>query len=215
MGTEILLAAAFSGGVLAFLGKRPQKEGLKSSSFAVLAGGLFLAALTLRLSLGYYGESFQSDLDTFKAWAYALERTGLPEIYHRGDLYLDYPPGYLYILLLTEKLRMALNIPFDAPLYTLLLKLPSLLADLLCAGGLLWVGKRKLGEKTALLVCAAYLFCPVILINSALWGQVDSFCTAILFCSVLLLYREWYLPSALLYGVSIACKPQMLSLIHI
>ena len=145
MGTEILLAAAFSGGVLAFLGKRPQKEGLKSSSFAVLAGGLFLAALTLRLSLGYYGESFQSDLDTFKAWAYALERTGLPEIYHRGDLYLDYPPGYLYILLLTEKLRMALNIPFDAPLYTLLLKLPSLLADLLCAGGLLWVGKRKLG----------------------------------------------------------------------
>lgn len=210
MGTEILLAAAFSGGVLAFLGKRPQKEGLKSSSFAVLAGGLFLAALTLRLSLGYYGESFQSDLDTFKAWAYALERTGLPEIYHRGDLYLDYPPGYLYILLLTEKLRMALNIPFDAPLYTLLLKLPSLLADLLCAGGLLWVGKRKLGEKTALLVCAAYLFCPVILINSALWGQVDSFCTAILFCSVLLLYREWYLPSALLYGVSIACKPQML-----
>ncbi|WP_369298467.1 phospholipid carrier-dependent glycosyltransferase [uncultured Neglectibacter sp.] len=210
MGVEILLMTVFAGALLLFVGKRPKSERLGSVSFAVWAGALLLAAFSLRLYLGYYGKSFTSDMDTFKAWAYALNRTDLKEIYGRGDMYLDYPPGYLYVLLTLDNLRSLFHIPFDAPVYDLMLKLPSIFADMACGGVLLWAGKRKIGEKTALLVTAAYLFCPVILINSAGWGQVDSFCTAILLCSVLLLYREWYVPSALLYGLSIACKPQML-----
>ena len=210
MGKEILVMTAFAAGVLFFAGKRPKSEGISAGSFPLWAAALFLAAFSLRLYMVRWGDSFSSDMDTFKAWAYALNQTGLKEIYGRGDLYLDYPPGYLYILLMAEKLRILLKIPFDAPVYDLMLKLPSLLADMACGGVLLWAGKRKLGEKTALLVSGLYLFCPVILLNSARWGQVDSFCTAILLSSVLLLYREWYVPSALLYGLSIACKPQML-----
>lgn len=210
MGKELLIMTAFSGAVLFLLGRRPREERLPRFSFALWASLLFLAGFTLRLAVGYYGESFTSDMDTFKAWAYALNKSGFSDIYRRGDLYLDYPPGYLYVLLTIEKLREALGIPFDAPVYTLMHKLPSLLTDLACAGVLLWAGKRKLGEKTALLLAGAYLFCPVVFANSAQWGQVDSFCTAILLASVLLLWREWYVPSAFLYGLSIACKPQML-----
>lgn len=210
MGAEIIITALFGGTVLFLAGRSFEKKELKPSFFAVWAGLLLLSALALRLLWGYFSQGFTSDIDTFKAWAYALDRTGLSQIYGRSDLFLDYPPGYLYILLLSEKLRRLLDIPFDAASYTLLLKLPSLLADLICGALLLWLGKRKLGEKPALLLSAAYLFCPVALVNSARWGQVDSFCTAILFCSVLLLYKEWYVPSALLYGLSIACKPQML-----
>ncbi|MCH5353975.1 MAG: glycosyltransferase family 39 protein [Acutalibacter sp.] len=210
MGTEILVMTAFVGGMLFFAGKRPEHEKISAGFFPLWAAALFLAAFSLRLYMVRWGDSFSSDLDTFKAWGYALNQTGLKEIYNRGDLYLDYPPGYLYILLLMEKLRVLLNISFDAPVYDLMLKLPSLLADMACGGVLLWAGKRKLGEKTALLISGCYLFCPVILMNSAQWGQVDSFCTAILLSSVLLLYGEWYLSSALLYGLSIACKPQML-----
>lgn len=210
MGAELLIAGLFGGCILYLSGRKLRKDSLRPPFFAVGAGLLLLSGLTLRLLLGYYSQGFTTDMDTFKAWAYALNRTGLSQIYSREDIFLDYPPGYLYILLILEKLRCLLGIPFDAPAYTLMLKLPSIFADLCCAGGLLWLGKRKLGERPALMVSAAYLFCPVVLINSAQWGQVDSFTTAILFCSVLLLYREWYVPSALLYGLSIACKPQML-----
>ena len=210
MSTEILLTVVFAAGVLFFAGKRPKNEGISAGFFPLWAAALFLAAFFLRLYLVRYSDSFTSDMDTFKAWGYALNQTGLKNIYGREDLYLDYPPGYLYVLLMAEKLRVLLNIPFDAPAYNLLLKLPSLLADMACGGVLLWAGKHKLGEKTALLISGLYLFCPVILLNSAQWGQVDSFCTAILLSSVLLLYHEWYVPSALLYGLSIACKPQML-----
>ena len=210
MGTEILVMTAFAGGMLFFAGKRPKNENLSTGFFPLWAAALFLAAFSLRLYMVRWGDSFSSDLDTFKAWGYALSQTGLRDIYGREDLYLDYPPGYLYVLLIAERLRVLLDISFDAPVYDLILKLPSLLADLFCGGVLLWAGKRKLGEKTALLISGCYLFCPVILMNSAQWGQVDSFCTAILLSSVLLLYGEWYIPSALLYGLSIACKPQML-----
>lgn len=210
MGTEIVIMAAFSAAVLLLLWRRPGNERFSQPVFALYAGLLLLAALTLRILLGYYSEPFSTDMDTFKAWAYALGKPDPFSVYRRGEMYLDYPPGYLYILMVTEKLRSALHIPFDAPAYVFMIKLPSLIADMLCGGVLLWAGKRKLGEKSALLISGAYLFCPVILINSAHWGQVDSFCTAILLASVLLLYREWYVPSAILYGLSITCKPQML-----
>ena len=59
----------------------------------------------------------------------------------------------------------------------------------------------------------AYLFCPAVFLNSAQWGQADSFCTAILLGSLLLLCQERYIPSAVLYGLSIACKPQMFYLL--
>ncbi len=208
MAAEILIAAGF--GVIVLLLSNKSLPGRGFRSFPLWAGLLFFCGLSLRLLLGACSQGFASDLDTFKAWGYALNRTRLSEIYRQEDLFLDYPPGYLYILLFLEKLRMLLGIPLESSLYTLLLKLPSILTDLLCAGGLLWLGKKKLGESPALLLCALYLFCPVVLVNSAQWGQVDSFCTAILFGSVLLLYREWYIPSALLYGLSVACKPQML-----
>ena len=213
---EILLSLAFFGLVCWAVTRAdgwldPQgQERLSPRALGLAAGGLFLAAFLVRVVISVRSSGFTPDMDTFKAWGYALVRTPLQEIYHQEDYFLDYPPGYLYILMLQERLRGALDLGFDSPAYTLLLKLPSLLADLACAGVLLWVGRRKLGDRSALLVAGLYLFCPVVLANSAQWGQVDSFTTALLLVSLCLLHREWYIPSALVYGVSIACKPQML-----
>ena len=207
MAAEILLAALFCMAALFFSFKRPARGGVRL--FFLWAGILLLAGLTLRLLVGLYAEGFDSDLYNFKSWGFSLCRVPLREIY-KQDTFLDYPPGYLYVLMILEKLRGVLDLQFDGDLYTLVIKLPSILTDLLSAGVLLWLGKKKLGERGALLLAAGYLFCPVVLLNSAQWGQVDSFCTAILLCSALLLYQEWYAPSAILYGFSIACKPQML-----
>lgn len=209
MGAEILLSGVFCGAVLTLAGRRPQTSRLGEKPFALWALLLFLGAFILRLYLGCTSEGFSTDLDTFKSWGNLLNDVGFSQVYNQG-VYLDYPPGYLYVLSFLDRLRRGLGLSFSSPTYTLLLKLPSLLADMLCAGALLWLGKRKLGEKEALLLSGAYLLCPVVLVNSAQWGQVDSVTTAILLGSVLLLYRERYVPSALLYGLSIACKPQML-----
>lgn len=209
MGAEILLAAAFGGAVLFVSGRRLREADGRADRFALWAALLFLAALALRLYLGYTSEGFSTDMDTFKSWARITNEVGFSQIY-RQSIFLDYPPGYLYVLDLLEKARLLLGIPSTSEAFTLVMKLPSILADLACAGVLLYAGKRRLGEKNGLFLAGAYLFCPAVFINSAQWGQADSFCTAILLASVLLLYRESYLPSAILYGAAIACKPQML-----
>lgn len=208
MGAGAIGAGVFGGAVLLLAGRKFSRDSLEKRGFALWAFLLFLGALSLRLYLGYSSEGFTTDLDTFKSWANLANSVGFGQIYHE-DIFLDYPPGYLYVLVFLEKLRLLLRLPMESQAYSLLIKMPSILADLLCGGAVLLLAQRKLGEKSALLLSGAYLFCPAVFLNSAQWGQADSFCTAILLGSLLLLCQERYIPSAVLYGLSIACKPQM------
>lgn len=208
MGAGAIGAGVFGGAVLLLAGRKISWDSLEKRGFALWASLLFLGALSLRLYLGYSSEGFTTDLDTFKSWANLANSVGFGQIYHE-DIFLDYPPGYLYVLVFLEKLRLLLGLPMESQAYSLLIKMPSILADLFCGGAVLLLAQRKLGEKSALLLSGAYLFCPAVFLNSAQWGQADSFCTAILLGSLLLLYQERYIPSAVLYGLSIACKPQM------
>ena len=209
MGVGALTAGVLGGGVFLLAGRKFSREHLSRTTFVLWASLLFGAALALRLWLGYSSQGFTTDTDTFKSWASLANQVGFSELYEQ-DVFLDYPPGYLYVLALLDRIRMLLGLSVESQAYTLLIKLPSLLADLYCAWVLLVVARRKRGEKTALFLSGVYLFCPAVLLNSAQWGQADSFCTAIVLTSLLLLYKERYLPAALLYGLSIACKPQML-----
>ena len=208
MGAGAIGAGVFGGAVLLLAGRKFSRDSLEKRGFALWASLLFLGALSLRLYLGYSSEGFTTDLDTFKSWANLANSVGFGQIYHE-DIFLDYPPGYLYVLVFLEKLRLLLGLPMESQAYSLLIKMPSILADLFCGGAVLLLAQRKLGEKSALLLSGAYLFCPAVFLNSAQWGQADSFCTAILLGSLLLLCQERYIPSAVLYGLSIACKPQM------
>ncbi len=208
MGAGAIGAGVFGGAALLLAGRKFSRDSLEKRGFALWASLLFLGALSLRLYLGYSSEGFTTDLDTFKSWANLANSVGFGQIYHE-DIFLDYPPGYLYVLVFLEKLRRLLGLPMESQAYSLLIKMPSILADLFCGGAVLLLAQRKLGEKSALLLSGAYLFCPAVFLNSAQWGQADSFCTAILLGSLLLLCQERYIPSAVLYGLSIACKPQM------
>lgn len=209
MASSVLLITLYCGGVFLLAKNRFRETGMGKGMFPTCAGLLFLLGLTLRIYLGLTSEGFSVDVDTFKSWARITNEVGFSRIY-RQDIFLDYPPGYLYVLTLLEKLRLALGLDAASAAFTLVIKLPSICADLCCAGVLLYLGKHRLGEKPALFLSGAYLFCPAVFLNSSQWGQADSFCTVILLASVLLLYKEWYLPSAVLYGAAVICKPQML-----
>ncbi len=209
MGIEILLSVS-TAAVFLYWGARRWKGG-RLDRFALWAGLLFSGAFLLRLVLGCTTQGYQTDIDAFKSWGRVLNEVGFQRMYRQGeDFFLDYPPGYLYVLGGLDRLRLLLGLPESSRAYTLLMKLPSIFSDLLCAWVLLYLGRPRLGGRAALFLSGAYLFCPAILVNSTQWGQVDSFCTAILLGSVLLLYKEKYAPSGALYGLSVICKPQML-----
>src|SRR5699024_1678095 len=130
---------------------------------------LFGGALVLRLVLGAASTGYETDVNTFKAWAGLVDSLGMNQIYY-SDVFLDYPPGYLYILWFLEKLRQLLGLDAAGSGFTLLIKLPSILADLACGWLLYRLTEKKAGSYLGALAAGLYLFCPAVLINSTIWG---------------------------------------------
>ena len=209
MQFHMLLAFAVATTTVCLAKIQYKRQALSGKQFWTLSAVILLAGLVLRVFIGYFGKGFETDLALFKAWAYETNEHGFGGIYN-SDVYLDYPPGYLYVLVFLEKLRLLFGIPAESQLFTLMIKLPSMLGDIFCSFVLLFFAKKRLPQLQAVFVMAAYLFCPAVIINSARWGQVDSFCLSFLLVSILLLWRKRYIGAALLFGIAIILKPQML-----
>jgi len=165
--------------------------------------------LILRFILGYNINGFEADISCFKAWAAYTHDYGFNNMYYR-DFFLDYPPGYLYVLYIIEAFRRLFGVDQYAQSYTLMIKLAPILSDIACAAALWVLARKKLGEKSALLIAFAYLFCPAVIVNSSVWGQADSFCALLLLCTLLLLWYNHTPLAAFVYGFGILSKPQML-----
>ena len=216
MTLQILLSAAFLCAVLWLSFRVPVSEpdarprrALSGLAPVPVFCAVLAVGLVLRLLLGYNINGFDADISCFKAWAAYTHEYGFNEMYY-SDFFIDYPPGYLYMLYLTEFFRRLFFIPQYAQVSTLLIKMVPILSDIGCAA-ILWVlARKKLGEPSALFVSAAYLFCPAVILNSAVWGQADSFCALLLLLTLLLLWYNHTPAAALLYGVGILSKPQML-----
>ena len=167
-----------------------EKKGfVKNNKFTLALILTFSTAFFLRLWLGFNTEGFVTDLNTFKAWGSNMTELGAINIYNRGT-FVDYPPGYLYILGFLDRIRRFFEIELYSIEYTFMIKLPSILSDMACSFIIYFIGKKKVGEINSLIAAALYLFCPAVLINSAVWGQADSFTALILLISVIFLYNE-------------------------
>lgn len=171
---------------------------------------LFASALSLRLAAAQRKDlGFDADLSCFVAWAERMYETG-PGGFYSPDVFADYPPGYMYVLGVIGWLRSALRISWYSPLHLTLLKLPSILCDLACGRLLYREAAKKYSQAQTLSVCAVYLFNPVIFLNSAVWGQVDSVFTLVLLLLCLSLVKGRLFPAFLAFCTGILLKPQML-----
>ncbi len=170
---------------------------------------LFLAAFVLRIILASNASGFGADISCFSAWSERMVQTGPGQFYEEG-YFSDYPPLYLYILWLIGWIRSLLSLKILSPAYLALLKLPSILADLGIGYLIYRIGRKHLGMLSGTALASIYLFQPVVLLNSCLWGQIDSLFTFLLLLVCILLEREKHFPAFLVYGLGILLKPQML-----
>ena len=160
MTIQILLSAAFLAAVLwlgfrvpAAEGGAPQRRPLFGLPAAPVFCTVLAAALVLRLILGYSINGFDADIACFKAWGYYTHEVGFSGMYY-SDFFLDYPPGYLYLLYLTEFFRRLFFIPDYAQGATLLVKIVPILSDIGTAAIVWAFARKKLGENGALFVSA-------------------------------------------------------------
>lgn len=191
-----------------FLGKETMARA-KTKTYQIITFFLFFSALALRLAASARPEGFGADLACFAAWSERMNAVGASGFYS-PDVFTDYPPGYMYVLGWIGKLRPALGIPYYSALHLVLLKLPAMICDLACGWLLYREAAGKHSKSQALFLCSAYLFHPVILLNSALWGQVDSIFTLALLLMCLSLVKGRLFPASLSFCAGILLKPQML-----
>ena len=173
---------------------------------AVVAIALVLAfGLALRFIIAYSllpGSGFITDVNSFRAWAGDLASGGLDGFYDRT--WVDYTPGYMYVLWLVGTVGAALGGIGD------LIKLPPILADVVI-GWLVWSMARELGarQSVGLLAAGLVVLNPVSWFDSAVWGQVDSFGVVFLLLALRELWRDRPERAAVLTVVAAIIKPQL------
>ncbi len=152
--------------------KKPPSNLASKNSAIVILFCIFGIGLILRLLLTPY-LSYRQDVYTYIYWSESLLKNG-PKLFF-VDNWVDYLPGYPYLLWVLAWIKSYLGISAE-PQLMLLYKIPAIIADIFTAiiiYKLLRFAKQTIAKAS--LATAAYLFSPAVFSNSALWGQTDSF----------------------------------------
>lgn len=198
IGFSVLFFAGFLA-LTIFLWKR--KIRIKKQTMKILMLTLAVIGLCARLAIAPW-LSGHMDLTLFQNWAQSAA-SGFMHFYQNSSA--DYPPLYVYVLYAIGK---AVTLPGLSGGYTLLLKLPSILADVITAWLIYRLAKKKGHEQLGLAAAAFYVFNPAIWMDSVIWGQVDSFFTLILLLALTRLIDRKYFLSTALFAAAVMMKPQ-------
>lgn len=169
---------------------------------------LLLSGLLIRLIFANF-PGFHVDTDTFFAWSLRVVDVGFANFYS-PNVWTNYTPGMIYVFYF---LGMIKNIfPLNGDQFYLLLKIPSIIADLVLS---YFVYKQLLktnSKKIAFYGLAFCLFNPVLIFNSAIWGAFDGLMTLFLFLTIYYLDQKKLITSSVYFGISILLKPQAIAI---
>ena len=147
---------------------------------------------------------FGSDLGTFQAWSRDLAANGPWNFYDKGS-FVDWTPGYLYILWLFGLFDRVLD--FSSGQFEYLLKLPPIAADL-ASVYLLYLLLE--GQKPTVRLGAALLYAlhPALLLVGPVWAQVDSVLAFFLLFTIYNIIKGRLVFASVVYVVGFLTKPQ-------
>ncbi len=153
---------------------------------------LVFAGLRLIIAAFEYGHGF--DLYTFEAWSLIIKERGVAAVIPLSDVlppylgvrpYYPYPPIIMYTLS-----TLSATLPLEslsAMLFSFVVKIPLILVDLLIGLVAFVVVRKTSGSKMALFALTLSL---VNMLDSALWGQFDSFLVLFMIIAVWLISRQ-------------------------
>ncbi|MBF0318191.1 MAG: glycosyltransferase family 39 protein [Nitrospirae bacterium] len=166
-----------------------------------------MAAFALRSVLAVSIEGHPIDIGTFKAWAVHSGTVGLSRFYS-GEVFADYPPGYVYVFYLIGKIKSALSLSDASKSFLYLVKLPSIITDIAAAHIVFLMSRRHFPVMAAAVLALAYAFNPAVIVNSAVWGQVDSVFSLFILVFILLISTGRITAGAVVFALSVLIKPQ-------
>lgn len=155
----------------------------------------------------YFGN--KTDMNCFISWGDMVFKDGIAQFYHL-DSFTDYPPGYMYVLYVIGAIRHVLGVAWNSTISVLLTKMPAILCDLGTGYLVYRIAKKYFKNNGAAIIAACYLFCPAVIMDSAVWGQTDAVFTLGIALMCYLVTEKKLIPSYFVFAVSILIKPQSL-----
>ncbi len=178
-------------------------------SWTGIAWLLFFAMLIkLIISVVYVG--FDTDMNCFFQWARMAANDGLSNFY-KSDTFHDYPPGYIYVLYVVGIFIKAFNVTsYTTAMGIILVKFPAILCDVIAGYYIYKIARRKFSERTSLICTLLYVLNPVVVLDSSVWGQVDSVYTLFVLMMCYYIVENKYLIAIISFAIGVLMKPQTL-----
>ena len=171
---------------------------------------ILLIAAVLELFLAYTQDGFSIDLEFIHNWGVRMHEVGFSRFYG-PEVQMPYPPGYLYVVFVLQWVINLLQIT-DISIIYFIYKIPPIFCDL-CSGVILYklALERQMTKKKATVLAALYMFNPAVVINSAVWGQVDSCFTLFILLMCLFLSKKKFGMACLMFGIGMMVKQQTMA----
>jgi Gpi18-like mannosyltransferase len=192
--------------VLGGIGLFVLEKKVPKSAIGIFVGSLGIG-IVVRIWSAIHFSPFSYDFQTFYAWAEGLYQASFAEFY-RSQSFVDYPPGYMYVLYLVALAHHFFGFDQGSVGSAVLLKAPAMFADVAIASLFVWIGNENGKRGLGSVVAALYLLNPVSILNSAIWGQVDSVFSLLMLLAVWQLQKKAYSVAGICYALAILIKPQ-------
>ncbi len=200
---SVLLRAGFYFSVLAlfayFAFNNREKFSFK------LACIIIAISVLVRLAASVMYVGFKVDINCFSVWGRHMANVG-PLHFYSEDYFCDYPPLYMLVVGLLSAIFSGISLSNGIGL--MILKLPAVLCDALAALLILKEAKKHTDEHTASVLAIVYAVLPTAILNSAIWGQVDSVLVLFMLLTFALIDNDKFGMSVITYFVGLLFKPQ-------
>ena len=208
MLTTILLSAIYCAVCVLIYFYADKKDCLNCRLNKAAVAAVLLAAAAVRILFALQDYCFTYDINCFKAWGSYANSLGFKNLYS-GDFFLDYPPGYMYILALANGVINLLGLDINGVGATFVVKLPAMIADF----GIAYIiyrfaEHRGIGSHKAFFAAGMFLFMPSVVFNSAVWGQIESWYILFVMLALCLAAENKTVFAAAAYAVAFITKPQ-------
>ncbi len=168
---------------------------------------VIVLAVVIRAIVAVVFTGYVTDIACFKGWAIAAYESG-PSTFYTSGMFADYPPGYMSVLWFLGFIRNIFNIDANGALFTLIIKTPSILAEVGMAILAYRIASQRADRTVGMLCASVVLFNPAMFFNSSVWGQIDAVLSLFIILALWFLVKEQYIPAAAIYALAVIFKPQ-------
>jgi dolichyl-phosphate-mannose-protein mannosyltransferase len=184
------------------------------SALPVLLSIILAAGLAVRLIMSPHPGSW-GDLTINQGWMRSAAEFGIVPSYRQqvdGNMVPNHGPMEIAMYATMEALYRV-TVPGEEvrqPHHMIAAKIPAIVFDLLLAFGAFFLFSRLRGKNAGLLAAAIVAAHPVLLLESALWGQTDVIFTFFVAAALWMAARDNPVAAGVLYAAALLNKPHAL-----